>query len=123
MLFTQPGNLRHVDLVHSRDVRGSAPRENHVLRDLLAHNTHLFDAIAFGRFHWRRRSDTNNWSRRHGFRRLRHGDRGRTTSRFDETQNVILGDAATHSRAFKLCDIDAVLAGDFAHKRARLCAP
>src|SRR5438045_1216852 len=38
---------RHVDLVNRRHVCGRTARSNHVVRNLLAHDAHLFDAIAF----------------------------------------------------------------------------
>ena len=50
VLLAQLGDARHVDFVNRGDVRRSAARLHHVLRNLLAHHGHLLDAIAFGRF-------------------------------------------------------------------------
>ena len=43
-------------------------------------------------------------------------------TRFDETQDVVLGDAAAHTGAFESCNVDAVLLSNLADQRTRLGA-
>src|SRR5215207_3394387 len=100
MLVSQPGDPSHVDLVNGGDVRRSASRQDHVLRDLLAHDAHLLDAVADQWFRRRWRADFLRGGRGRG--RCWRNALGRTLSwwcggrsRFDEAKNIVLGYTAT----------------------------
>src|SRR5687768_1954241 len=111
-------------------MRGGTPGQNHVLRNLLPHHRHWFNAIAFTGLrswnglrpgsarHWSLSSAGSDWS----WGRRRFSRRWSAGAGFDEAEDVVLGNASAHAGAFEPADINAVFLGNFANQRARFAA-
>ena len=103
----QIDDASHVHFEHAVDVSAGAARFDHALRDDLAHVGHGHQIA--GNRSWR---GSRGWTRAAGA--------AAGASRavvLDEIENVLLGDAAAGAGATHFCEIDIVLAGEFADQR------